>query len=112
MGTHPYDVSGSVDSVRKNIQFAPPKSFSQVRVDSIQDRLVSALDASHDLERVVLKALAKERERRYQSATEFADDLTRFLHGEAVAAKADSHFYILRKALRRYRIHVTIVAAF
>ncbi len=41
-----------------------------------------------ELENVCLKALEKEKERRYGSTREFADDLERFLAGEPVAALA------------------------
>lgn len=41
-----------------------------------------------DLEVICLKAMAKERSRRYATAGEFADDLRRFLDGEKIKAKA------------------------
>ena len=40
-----------------------------------------------DLQRVVMKCLEKQRERRYQSAKELAEDLQRFLQGEPVLAR-------------------------
>jgi serine/threonine protein kinase len=44
-----------------------------------------AIDA--DLERVALKCLEKQPERRYASALELAEDLDRYLHGEPVRAR-------------------------
>ena len=43
--------------------------------------------ATRDLEAVVLTALAKERDRRYQTALDFADDLRRVLNSEPVRAR-------------------------
>lgn len=57
-----------------------------------------------DLDTIVLKALAKEKERRYQSAAELHDDLERYTRGEAIAAKRDSAIYMLRKTVGRYRL--------
>jgi serine/threonine-protein kinase len=47
-----------------------------------------ASDVPEPLDRVVLKALAKDRETRYQTADEFRSDLEAVLHGAAVSAPA------------------------
>jgi len=47
-----------------------------------------ASDVPEPLDRVVLKALAKDRETRYQTADEFRADLEAVLHGAAVSAPA------------------------
>ena len=44
-----------------------------------------------DLQNICLKALEKDRERRYPTAREMADDLRRFLANEAVLAEPDSY---------------------
>lgn len=59
-----------------------------------------------DIETIVVKALQKDRERRYQSAAELAEDIRRHLAGEPISAKRDSALYVLRKQLRRYRVLV------
>ncbi len=56
-----------------------------------------------DLDRIVMKALAKERDRRYGSAVELADDIERFLRHEPVAAGPPSAAYRFRKFARRHR---------
>ncbi|MCH7871605.1 MAG: hypothetical protein IID33_07875, partial [Planctomycetes bacterium] len=65
-----------------------------------------------EVETIVLKALAKERERRYQSAEALARDVEYFLAGEPIDAKRDSTWYVIRKSLRRHRVAVATAAAF
>ena len=57
-----------------------------------------------DLDWIVLKALEKDRTRRYETALELAADLERHLKFEPVLASPPSSFYRLRKFVRRYRL--------
>jgi eukaryotic-like serine/threonine-protein kinase len=59
-----------------------------------------------DLDWIVMKALAKERDRRYESATAFARDIERFLNHEPVLAGPPGAAYRLRKFVRRNRTQV------
>ncbi|MEO2090280.1 MAG: serine/threonine-protein kinase, partial [Gemmataceae bacterium] len=54
-----------------------------------------------DLDWVVMKAIAKERERRYESASGLAADVRRFLADEPVQARPPTAGYRLRKFVRR-----------
>ncbi len=63
-----------------------------------------------DLDWIVMKALAKERERRYASAIGLADDLERHLNHEPVSAGPPTAAYRLRKFVRRNRVQVTAAA--
>ena len=63
-----------------------------------------------ELDWIVMKALAKERERRYASAVGLADDLERHLNHEAVSAGPPTAAYRLRKFVRRNRTQVTAAA--
>ena len=56
-----------------------------------------------DLDTIVLMALRKEPERRYQSARELADDIRRYLAGEPVRARSDKVAYRAAKFVRRHR---------
>ncbi len=56
-----------------------------------------------ELDWVVMKALAKDRDRRYETANGFAKDVERFLNHEPVAAGPPSAAYRLRKFVRRNR---------
>ena len=54
-----------------------------------------------ELDWIVMKALEKDRSRRYESAIAFSDDITRFLHDEPVQAFPPSHAYRLKKFMKR-----------
>ena len=56
-----------------------------------------------DLDWIVMKALAKERVRRYDSAISLANDVERFLHNEPVTAGPPTARYRTAKFLRRHR---------
>lgn len=56
-----------------------------------------------DLDWIVMKALSKERDRRYESANGFAKDIERFLQQEPVTAGPPSTSYWMRKFVQRNR---------
>jgi serine/threonine protein kinase/Tfp pilus assembly protein PilF len=56
-----------------------------------------------ELDWIVMKALAKERDRRYETANGFARDIERFLNQDAVLAGPPSASYRLRKFVQRNR---------
>ena len=62
-----------------------------------------------DLDWIVLKALEKDRERRYGSAAAFAEDIERHLRHEPVAASPPSAMYRIGKYIRRNRLVVVSV---
>jgi eukaryotic-like serine/threonine-protein kinase len=75
----------------------------------LPDKLGGALRGEVDW--MVMKAVEKDRNRRYQSPTEFAEDLQRFLAGDAVKASPPSGWYRARKFVRRNRGLFTGVSA-
>jgi serine/threonine protein kinase len=56
-----------------------------------------------ELDWIVMKALEKDRSRRYQTPNELAMDVQRYLNNEAVVACPPSTIYQLKKLARRYR---------
>lgn len=65
-----------------------------------------------ELDAISLKALEKDRNRRYGSASEFAADVGRYLRNEPVLAVAPSLAYRARKFGRRHRTGLVTAAAF
>ena len=61
-----------------------------------------------DPDAVVLKALEKDRKRRYASPSELAADLGRYLRNEPVSAHTPSAAYRTRKYIRRHRLGVAV----
>lgn len=64
-----------------------------------------------DLQTIVQRALAPERDRRYATVDAFADDLRRWLAHRPVIARPDTAAYRLRKYVRRHRLGVAAAAA-
>ena len=63
-----------------------------------------------DLDWIVMKALEKDRGRRYETANALAEDVQRYLHDEPVLAGPPRAGYRLRKFLRRNKGPVLAVA--
>jgi non-specific serine/threonine protein kinase/serine/threonine-protein kinase len=64
-----------------------------------------------DLDSIALKALEKDRARRYGSPAEFAGDIRRYLDDEPVLATTASAVYRARKFVRRHRLAVAASSA-
>ncbi len=93
-GSLPYNVRGPMAVVLRNIAEAPPARLST------RDRRVDK-----ELETITFKALAKDRERRYQSVEMFEQDIGRYLDGQPILARPDSLTYFAGKWLRRFAVH-------
>ena len=63
-----------------------------------------------ELDWITMKALEKDRTRRYPTPNEFADDIRRFLNGYAVSARPPSAGYRAAKFLKRNRTSVVATA--
>lgn len=100
-GRLPHDISGLslVEAGRRIQEEEPPP--------------LHAIDPSlrGDVSTIARKAMAKERDQRYGTAAELADDIRRFLNDEPIAAHPPSAVYQLRKFARRNRTLVGGIAA-
>jgi non-specific serine/threonine protein kinase/serine/threonine-protein kinase len=63
-----------------------------------------------DLDWITMKALDKDRNRRYGTPTEIASDITRYLNSEPILARPTSAGYRLQKYVRRHRLGMGIAA--
>jgi tRNA A-37 threonylcarbamoyl transferase component Bud32/tetratricopeptide (TPR) repeat protein len=96
-GEYPYEVSGSISEIVRNIEHAEP-----VRPSSLEPSI------GYEAETIIMKALAKEPERRYQSAGELARDVEDFLNGRPISARSQSAWYLVRKMARRHKTGVVM----
>jgi serine/threonine protein kinase len=71
-------------------------------------QLVSMLRG--DLDWIAMKALDRDRQRRYATPVEFTEDLRRYLRNEPVQARPASPLYRARKYARRHRVAVAIAS--
>ncbi|MEZ6017987.1 MAG: serine/threonine-protein kinase [Planctomycetota bacterium] len=97
-GLLPHDTSGDTFRVAQRIRSEP-----------VERAALRGLPT--DLATVVMVALATDPERRYATAGALADDIERFLGGEALDARRDSALYVLRKSVARHRGKVLAVGA-
>ncbi|MFN8179646.1 MAG: tetratricopeptide repeat protein [bacterium] len=63
-----------------------------------------------ELDWIVMKALEKERARRYGTPRELAADIERYLHNEPVIAAPPGHVYRMRKFVRRHWAGVALAS--
>lgn len=117
-GSSPYPASSQILDILRHIAETAPRapkrawSTNGVRRRSQTGRRVAATRCPIDgeLETIVLKAMAKEPQRRYASAHDFAADLGRHLAGLPIAARRDSSWYVLRKRVGRNRRTLAVTA--
>jgi serine/threonine protein kinase len=123
-GTTPFDkkrfAEAAYDEIRRVIREEEPSKPS-TKVRTLGETITSV--AAHrgtdarglsrflmgDLDVIVMKALEKERHRRYDTATGLAEDVERFLKNEPIEARSPSVSYRFRKFARRNRVAVVTV---
>jgi eukaryotic-like serine/threonine-protein kinase len=91
------------DTVRPSSRLSTVEELPSVAAKrSVESKKLSGL-VRGELDWIVMKALEKDRNRRYETANSFASDLQRYLADEAVQACPPSAAYRARKFIRRNR---------
>jgi len=96
VGRYPFELRGSTP-------LALVKELESVDV-ALPSGVVPQLRG--DPETILLRALARDPDRRYASARALAEDLRRCIRGEPIEARRDELSYLLRKALARHKLPV------
>ncbi len=99
------------DPPRPSAKVRLNRETSQVRAEARCTELGAlATVLKGDLDWVTMKALERDRERRYGTVAEFAADIERHLENRPVAARPASSSYRLRKYARRHQVGVAVAA--
>jgi WD40 repeat protein/serine/threonine protein kinase len=124
-GTTPFDrkrfATAAYDEIRRIIkEEEPPKPSTRLstmgeslsKVSSQRKTEPAKLSAlvKGDLDWIVMKALEKDRLRRYETASSFAADVRRFLADEPIEARPPSTWYRFRRMARRNKMALTTAA--
>ena len=118
-GRTPFDpetlMKAGLDEIRRIIrEEEPPKPSTALQTMAADARASVAQHRQSDgakmarllsgeLDWIVMKALEKDRTRRYETANGFAEDIRRYLANEPVTAAAPSVAYLFRKFARRHQ---------
>ena len=107
-------VAADVRRLTSKSEIRNPKSeeedgASSRRLRQEREELIHLLRG--DLDWIVMKALEKDRKRRYETANGFASDIQRHLNDEPVIARPPSTAYRLQKAFRRNKLVFFAVSA-
>ncbi len=125
-GQSPFDArkmsAASSEEVRRIIdEVEPPKPSTRLRTTAGEERIRLAKArqtrpenlrqlVEPDLDWVVMKALEKDRGRRYQTVNGLAQDLAHFLADEPVSARPPSTAYLFQKFARRHQLALRVGA--
>ena len=101
--------------IREEEPQTPSTRSSQMRTPNgaaaMRKSPVPASTLKGELDWIVMKAIEKDRSRRYESASAFAADIGRYLANEPVQAAAPSALYLFGKFARRHKVALGTAAA-
>jgi eukaryotic-like serine/threonine-protein kinase len=96
-------------STRLSTLMGPEAMAIAQRHNASPDKIATLLRG--DLDWIVMKAMEKDRTRRYDTATDFARDIEHYLTNEPVTARPPSTVYRFRKLVRRNKTAFAAVGA-
>ena len=101
-----------VDAPKPSTRFSTLKDSERSTVGQLRQIEPNGLRQllNGDLDRVVLKAIEKDRERRYSNPQDLAADIERFLESRPVLAVPPSQWYLARKYMRRHKVAILTAA--
>ena len=112
-GTHPFNLDGlNVRRIEQVIRTEEPvkPSVSQKKDSTLPRGNLSAGKWS-DLDAIILKALRKEPDRRYENAGDMLDDIRRYENDVPLVARRDTVHYRLGKFTRRHSRSLSVAIA-
>jgi WD40 repeat protein/serine/threonine protein kinase/tetratricopeptide (TPR) repeat protein len=99
-----------VDPPRPSTKLSAAEDLPNIAANRDIEPAKLAKSLRGELDWVVMKALEKDRTRRYETANAFAHDLQRYLADEVVEARPPSRGYRLKKFVRRHKGQVIAVS--
>jgi WD40 repeat protein/tetratricopeptide (TPR) repeat protein len=99
-----------VDPPRPSLRVTQSKTLANLAATRHTEPARLSKLISGDLDWIVMKALEKDRHRRYGTASDLAADVQRHLTGEAVLAAPPTAAYRLRKFVRKHRVVLSTAA--
>ncbi len=99
------------DPLRPSVKLSSSNALPSIAIDRhLEPHKLTAL-LRGDLDWIVMKALEKDRSRRYPSANGLAEEIQRYLVGDPIQARPPSTSYRVRKYVSKHRGFVASVAA-
>jgi eukaryotic-like serine/threonine-protein kinase len=124
-GDEPFDTTQwrkqpLLEVLRQLREVDPPRPSTKMRMETPASVTNAAMRGAQlkqleqllhgDLDWITMKALEKDRARRYGTPMELAADIGRYLNNEPIVARPASPGYRLRKYVRRHRVGVAVGA--
>jgi len=117
-GQYPYPCSGPIAETLNHIAETEPvpprRAWSPkgggIRKSERAHKRANPCPIDEEIETIILRALAKDPNRRYPNVESLNEDVRRYLQGQPIEAKRDAGLRVLRRSLLRYKAAVAATA--